>query len=139
MQKVLQFVSISTDGDIILWTLAKSELQRERLMLLKSSNEIHGVGVAVAAAAGAKAQQDGPDAVPKHLLGGLCMDFSKVRALRRRPAVGPAWQGLQACMSAFMHMARLNARQHMRETVKDLSQHQSTRERGISTCSFTLL
>jgi hypothetical protein len=82
MQKVLQFVSISTDGDVILWTLAKSELQRERLMLLKSSNETHGVGVAAAAAAGAKAQQDSPDAVPKHLLGGLCMDFSKVGALQ---------------------------------------------------------
>ena len=36
-QKALQFVSISSDGDINLWTMNKSELTHEKLMKLKVS------------------------------------------------------------------------------------------------------
>ena len=79
LQKTLKFASVSTDGDVILWTLAKSELQPERLMRLQAPGAAAcGAGEAgqdAVAAAGAA-----PAAGAKHVVGGVCMDFSWVRA-----------------------------------------------------------
>jgi len=75
-------VSISTDGDVMLWTLAKCELLPERLMRLQpSANSKAGaaVGAAGGAAASSSAVAAADELLPQQQAdGGLCMDFSKV-------------------------------------------------------------
>jgi dynein intermediate chain 1 len=68
LQKVLQFVSVSTDGEVVLWTLAKAELQRELLMRL---NALPGMALAPPESPAVDADE------ARSVLGGLCMDFSK--------------------------------------------------------------
>ena len=62
LQKSLQFVSVSLDGVVVLWTLAKAELQR-RLVVQQQ-----------AAAEGT----DGA-AAPSSTASGTCIDFNKVQ------------------------------------------------------------
>lgn len=104
LQKTLAFVSISTDGDVMLWTLAKCELLPERLMRLQSTSKDKAAGAGAAAvaalsasgsfgasaaaaaagggssgAAGAVGLGGAADlSSQQHVVGGLCMDFSKV-------------------------------------------------------------
>ncbi|KAF6261307.1 WD40-repeat-containing domain protein [Scenedesmus sp. NREL 46B-D3] len=49
LQKTLAFVSISTDGDVLLWTLTKCELVPERLMRLQSASKDKAAGAGAAA------------------------------------------------------------------------------------------
>lgn len=70
-QKALQFVSISSDGNVNLWTMNKSELTHEHLMKLKVV-KAGPKGQAEEAAGG----ED--DSVSSSTAGGCCMDFSKV-------------------------------------------------------------
>ena len=72
-QKALQFVSISSDGNVNLWTMNKSELTHEHLMKLKVV-QAGPKGQAEEAAGG----EDGSAA--SSAAGGCCMDFSKVSA-----------------------------------------------------------
>ncbi len=62
-QKALQFVSISSDGNVNLWTLTKSELIPECLMKLRVVK------------AGESPEEDPMASGPA---GGCCMDFCKV-------------------------------------------------------------
>lgn len=100
LQKLLAFVSISTDGDVLLWTLTKCELVPERLMRLQSKSKDKAAGAGAAAVAALSAA-GGPVAAiaaakdaaagagngasatelpaQQHVVGGLCMDFSRVR------------------------------------------------------------
>lgn len=68
-QKALQFVSISSDGTINLWTMNKSELTHEVLMKLtmvpKKGEQASG-------------QEDDSAALGNMPAGGCCMDFCKV-------------------------------------------------------------
>jgi hypothetical protein len=93
LQRGLSFVSISADGDVLLWTLAKCELLPERLIRLQpSTSAAHGAAAAAAGgpAAGAGAAASSAVAAASELLpqqqadGGLCMDFSKVCVCGRR-------------------------------------------------------
>lgn len=68
--KSLQFCSVSTDGQVILWTLSKAELQLEVIMSLK--------------APGATPGPDGPVTMTS---GSCCMDFCKVGARTLKPFV----------------------------------------------------
>lgn len=87
LQKSLAFVSISTDGDVLLWTLAMCELLPERLIHLRPSaqhqagdSSASGVGVtACSGAASSSAVAAADEMLPQQQAdGGLCMDFSKV-------------------------------------------------------------
>ena len=64
----MQFVSISSDGNINLWTMNKSELTHENLMKLR--------------VVPANGKEDAPpseeDSIASSVAGGSCMDFSKV-------------------------------------------------------------
>lgn len=92
MQRGLSFVSISADGDVLLWTLAKCELLPERLIRLQpTAAAAHTGGLAAAAAgpaavAAAGGAASSAVAAVSELLpqqqadGGLCMDFGKVGA-----------------------------------------------------------
>jgi hypothetical protein len=79
-------VSISTDGDVLLWTLAKCELLPERLIRLQppasaAQAACHKAGPssAAAAAAGSSAVAAADELLPQQQAdGGLCMDFGKV-------------------------------------------------------------
>ncbi|WIA12351.1 hypothetical protein OEZ85_012402 [Tetradesmus obliquus] len=51
LQKTLAFVSISTDGDVLLWTLTKVELVPERLMRLQSASKDKAAGAGASAVA----------------------------------------------------------------------------------------
>lgn len=62
MQKALQFVSISSDGRVTLWTLSKSELVPEESMRLKLADS----------------EKREEDVVMQAMAGGVCMDFNKV-------------------------------------------------------------
>lgn len=73
LQKALQFVSISSDGDVTMWTLSKCELQPERLAQLMSER------VPPEAAANGEAAE----VLTRHSVGGTCMDFNKVRDVLR--------------------------------------------------------
>jgi hypothetical protein len=84
MQKGLAFVSISTDGDVLLWTLAKCELLPERLIRLQSSaqncHKATGPTAAAGGAASSSAVAAADELMPQQQAdGGLCMDFGKVR------------------------------------------------------------
>jgi hypothetical protein len=87
MQKSLAFVSISTDGDVLLWTLAKCELLPERLIRLQpSAQNCHKATGPTAAAAGGAASSSAVAAADELMPqqqadGGLCMDFGKVRGV----------------------------------------------------------
>jgi hypothetical protein len=65
LQKSLQFVSVSLDGHVALWTLAKAELQRELLMRLAPPPALGTEGAAAEAAPGAASS-------------GTCIDFCQV-------------------------------------------------------------
>jgi hypothetical protein len=94
MHKALQFISVSTDGDVVLWTLAKSELIAERIMRLLlpagSGNGGGGGGGPEAVAAGGTSATGGAGkgtlgeacCAPRRAVGGVCMDFNWVRAAR---------------------------------------------------------
>lgn len=80
LQRSLAFISISTDGDVLLWTLAKCELVPERLIHLqppphqKSCAAAAGPGFAASSAVAAA-----DELLPQQQVdGGLCMDFKKV-------------------------------------------------------------
>lgn len=66
LQKSLQFVSVSLDGVVVLWTLAKAELQRELLMRLVVQQQAAAEGTDGAAA-------------PSGTASGTCIDFNKVQ------------------------------------------------------------
>ena len=66
LQKSLQFVSVSLDGVVVLWTLAKAELQRELLMRLVVQQQAAAEGTDGAAA-------------PSSTASGTCIDFNKVQ------------------------------------------------------------
>ncbi|GBF93018.1 dynein intermediate chain [Raphidocelis subcapitata] len=79
LQKTLQFASVSTDGDVVLWTLTRSELAPERLMRLGARAAL-AAGGAVAAAAAAAAGAEAPGggaaaAAARRVGGGVCMHF----------------------------------------------------------------
>lgn len=83
-QKGLAFVSISTDGDVLLWTLAKCELLPECLICLQppaaAQAACHKAEPSSAAAAGSSAVAAADELLPQQQAdGGLCMDFGKVR------------------------------------------------------------
>jgi hypothetical protein len=103
LQRSLAFVSISTDGEVLLWSLAKCELLPERLMRLQPAAAAAGAAASTAgaaaavpssaaAAAGGSSSSGGggtggcagvaaSEALPpaQQIEGGLCMDFGKVR------------------------------------------------------------
>lgn len=68
LQATLQFTSVSTDGDVTLWTLSKGELVPERLMRLTAPGSGGGGGAGGGSGGG----------VARKAVGGVCMDFSQV-------------------------------------------------------------
>jgi hypothetical protein len=84
LQRSLAFISISTDGDVLLWTLAKCELVPECLIHLQPPPQHRQCAAAAGAAAGAVPAASSAVAAADELLpqqqidGGLCMDFKKV-------------------------------------------------------------
>lgn len=68
-------MSVSTDGEVLLWTVAKAELLPELLMRLHAPADKEAAPPALAAAAAAMAEP----APSKRVVGGLCMDFCNVR------------------------------------------------------------
>ena len=73
LQSTLQFASVSTDGDVTLWTLSKGELVPERLMRLAAPK-------GGACGGGAAQGEDGKDGgAARRVVGGVCMDFNLVR------------------------------------------------------------
>ncbi len=81
-QKALQFVSISSDGNVNLWTMNKSELTHEPLMKLKVVRQA-GRGEPL------PGEENGTSVVMS-IAGGCCMDFCKVR----RAADRAGWRHL---------------------------------------------
>lgn len=73
LQKSLQFVSVSLDGHVLLWTLAKAELQRELLMRLQLQAGQHGQQAGQQHGEGGAAE-----VAPGGTASGTCIDFSKV-------------------------------------------------------------
>ncbi len=73
LQKSLQFVSVSLDGHVLLWTLAKAELQRELLMRLQLQPGQHGQQAGQQHGEGGVAE-----VVPGGTASGTCIDFCKV-------------------------------------------------------------
>lgn len=91
-QKGLAFVSISTDGDVLLWTLAKCELLPERLIRLQppaaaaAQAACHKPGPSSPAVAGSSAVAAADELLPQQQAdGGLCMEFGKVRPAAAKP------------------------------------------------------
>jgi len=84
LQKSLQFCSISTDGSVILWTLAKAELQREVIIRLR--------------APGATPGPDGPVAL---VSGGCCMDFCRAPGQDHLYLVGTEEGNVHRCSKAY--------------------------------------
>ena len=72
LAKNLNFFSISSDGRVTLWTLAKSELEYSDLMQLKLVTR--GAG----GRGGSGAADDDDDSALLGLAGGSCFDFSKL-------------------------------------------------------------
>jgi len=116
LQRTLQFVSVSTDGDLTLWTLTKSELVPERLMRLVAAGGgcAAGDGAAAAGAAGVKGAAAGGGAEDcgggaaggdgaaggRRVVGGVCMDFHWVRAA----AFG--WLGFGCAPACLLRLRR---------------------------------
>ncbi len=65
LQKALQFVSTSSDGRVMLWTITKSELQHECIMRLNAPTAAVG-------------RDDGEDETAAGVSGGTCLAFNKV-------------------------------------------------------------
>lgn len=63
MQKQLQFFSVASDGRVTLWTLEKSELTHQEMMMLKLDGFANGDDVSG----------------PGSLAGGCCFDFKKAQ------------------------------------------------------------
>ena len=79
-QKALQFVTVSSDGCVNIWTMNKSELTHEFLMKLRKE------GSGLAAKDGAEAKEPGAGLAAEEeaaaagvggLAGGCCLDFNK--------------------------------------------------------------
>ena len=66
-QKAMQFVSISSDGLVNIWTMNKSELTHECLMKLT-----------MVSVDNRPADSEGEDGTAAAMAGGCCMDFNKV-------------------------------------------------------------
>ena len=91
-QKVLQFVSISSDGNVNLWTLNKSELTHESLMKLK---------VVRGGANGAAAEAEEDASVSTSTAGGCCMDFCKGNGQDHIYLVGTEEGVIHKCSKAY--------------------------------------
>ncbi|PNH05389.1 Dynein, intermediate chain, flagellar outer arm [Tetrabaena socialis] len=85
--KALQFVSISSDGSVNLWTLTKSELIPECLMKLRVVQE------------GAEPSEDDPAASGP--AGGCCMDFCKMPGQDSIYLVGTEEGAIHRCSKAY--------------------------------------
>jgi len=84
LQKSLQFCSISTDGQVILWTLSKSELQHEVIIKLR-----------------APGATPGPDGPVSMVSGGCCMDFCKAPGQDHMYLVGTEEGNVHRCSKAY--------------------------------------
>lgn len=92
--KALQFVSISSDGNVNLWTLTKSELVPENLMKLRVVKA-------------GDAFEDDPMA--NGPAGGCCMDFCKVRKLRgSKSCVMQPPSASCTCENCFQHYLHIS-------------------------------
>ncbi len=89
MQRTLALASVSTDGDVVLWTMTKGELSPERLLRLAPAarDRVAGTGAAAAAALSAPGSSLASSAcaaellvVQQRIVGGLCLDFGRVRS-----------------------------------------------------------
>ncbi len=96
LQRALQFVSISSDGSVVLWTLTKSELQKERLMRLQPAPQQEQLQAVVTEAA------DEHSGLAN--AGGLCMDFNKVGI--EQETMGCGWHVAQCIGSLCMECDR---------------------------------
>ncbi|KAG2499404.1 hypothetical protein HYH03_002978 [Edaphochlamys debaryana] len=85
-QKTLQFVSISSDGNVNLWTLTKSELIPECLMKLRVVK------------AGEPTEEDPMATGPA---GGCCMDFCKMPGQESIYMVGTEEGAIHRCSKAY--------------------------------------
>lgn len=93
LQRSLAFISISTDGDVLLWTLAKCELVPECLIHLQPPPQQRPCAAAAAGAgpAASSAVAAADELLPQQQIdGGLCMDFKKVCCLHVK---GGGWLG----------------------------------------------
>ncbi|PNW75678.1 hypothetical protein CHLRE_12g536550v5 [Chlamydomonas reinhardtii] len=86
-QKSLQFVSISSDGAVNLWTLTKSELIPECLMKLRVVR------------AGETSEEEDPNASGP--AGGCCMDFCKMPGQESIYLVGTEEGAIHRCSKAY--------------------------------------
>jgi len=85
-QKALQFVTVSSDGCVNIWTLNKSELTHEFLMKLRKEGSglgkeggsgAEGGSSRDASAGGLAAEEEAAAAGVSGLAGGCCLDFNK--------------------------------------------------------------
>jgi len=102
-QKALQFVSISSDGNVNLWTMNKSELTHENLMKLKVAKpHVHGAG---GAGPGAKGQapplEEEEPTTTAATAGGSCMDFCKGPGQEHIYLVGTEEGAVHKCSKAY--------------------------------------
>ncbi|KAL6762450.1 WD40-repeat-containing domain protein [Haematococcus lacustris] len=116
-QRALQFVSISSDGNINLWTMNKSELSHEVLMKLRvvvppapGAAAAAGGKLSDAAAAAASASNGGPvgaggeedvAAGAGGSAGGCCMDFNKAPGQDHNYLVGTEEGAIHKCSKAY--------------------------------------
>ncbi|GAX72654.1 hypothetical protein CEUSTIGMA_g110.t1 [Chlamydomonas eustigma] len=89
-QKALQFVSISSDGNVNLWTMNKSELTHESLMKLK-----------VVGPKGNTETTDEDGGQTMSIAGGCCMDFSKDPGQEHVYLVGTEEGAIHKCSKAY--------------------------------------
>lgn len=100
LQKDLQFVSISSDGRVTLWTLSKAELLQEVLMKLQHqpqeavASAVNGHGATLSN----RAENDTPQS---RVTGGTCMDFSKEPGQQHIYLVGTEEGLIHMCSEAY--------------------------------------
>mmetsp|Transcript_11102 Transcript_11102/g.19346 ORF Transcript_11102/g.19346 Transcript_11102/m.19346 type:complete len:707 (+) Transcript_11102:95-2215(+) len=99
-QKALQFVSISSDGNVNLWTMNKSELTHESLMKLRVVTGKAGGGKADEGSSPAGGDEDAA-AGAGGLAGGCCLDFKKQPGQENVYLVGTEEGSIHKCSKAY--------------------------------------
>lgn len=106
-QKALQFVSISSDGNVYIWTMNKSELTHETLMKLrmvggKAASQADGAAGGGGGKSDAGAAPGGPgDDDTASAAGGCCMDFKKQPGQENIYLVGTEEGCIHRCSKAY--------------------------------------
>uniref|UniRef100_A0A7S3VNC9 Uncharacterized protein n=1 Tax=Dunaliella tertiolecta TaxID=3047 RepID=A0A7S3VNC9_DUNTE len=100
-QKALQFVTISSDGCVNIWTLNKSELTHEFLMKLRKEGSGLGKEGGAENKDTATAEEEAAAAGMGGMAGGCCMDFNKGAGQEHIYLVGTEEGSIHKCSKAY--------------------------------------